>query len=244
MMSSAIRCLVAISAVVLLGCGSGSGTSGTGGNLAGAPGSGGATVSTGGGSGTGGSIGPGSTGGSAVPAGSGGIPGSGGKADRGGNTGNGGNTASGGLQAGGASGRGGTGGGPLGSGGGAGGRGGTVADAAAPDDVASDAPQCPVCPTIRCAYGSPVDSNGCMVCACNPAPDGGAIDVTSDGSCALPEGCSDARVDTRSGAEAAGSRDLTSPQGEKCGNVICALGEFCCNPLTDTCVPPGWACGF
>lgn len=34
--------------------------------------------------------------------------------------------------------------------------------------------QCPACPPMKCAYGSPVDSNGCTLCQCNPAPDGGA----------------------------------------------------------------------
>jgi hypothetical protein len=217
--------VVAISAMALMGCGSSSGTSGTGANSGGAPGTGGTTTSTGG------------AGGSAGTA-AGGIPGSGGRTNQGGNT------ASGGSQSGGAAGRGGAGGGPLGSGGASGstgGRGGAVSDAAASNDTAVDSAQCPICTTIRCAYGSPVDDNGCTVCVCNPAPDG-AIDVTTDGFCALPEGC--AGTDAGPGTETGGSRDLNSADAIRCGNAICRPGDYCCNPLTDTCVPPGWGCGF
>jgi hypothetical protein len=53
--------------------------------------------------------------------------------------------------------------------------------------------KCPACPPMKCAYGSPVDSNGCTVCDCNPPPDGG---IDTSGGCSLPEGCIDAGPST------------------------------------------------
>lgn len=38
--------------------------------------------------------------------------------------------------------------------------------------VSSDG-KCPTCPPMKCSYGSPVGSDGCTLCECNPAPDGG-----------------------------------------------------------------------
>ena len=51
--------------------------------------------------------------------------------------------------------------------------------------VAIDDAGCPVCPFMKCAYGSPIDDNGCRMCTCNPNPDGG-----EDAACP-PEGCPD-----------------------------------------------------
>jgi hypothetical protein len=253
MMNVSVRFFVVISTASLVGCSSNNdGKPGTGGHSGSPQGSGGATLT----SGSGGSAGSGGIAGGGGTAGSGGMPGSGGTTDRGGNTGKGGSPA------GGATGSGGTGGGPAGSGGGSGaggrsgsggtagstgGRGGTsaVSDGAASDGAgAVDA--CPVCPPMRCTYGSPVDGNGCTVCECNPAPDG-AMDVAIDSSCALPEGCGNPGLDSGTGNEAGGKRDVRLdglPDAAKCGNVFCGPGEVCCNPLTDTCVTPGGVCAL
>jgi hypothetical protein len=244
MMSNSVRFFVAMSAVVFVGCSSNNrgGTAGTGGHSGGSQGNGGATVSSGSSGGSGGSVGTGGTSGSAGRVGSGGTPGSGGKTDRGGSTGSGGNPASGGSATGGATGSGGA--------GGAGGRGGTsaVRDAGASQDAttAIDTSACPSCPPMRCAYGSPVDGNGCTVCTCNPAPDGG-VDVPTDPVCALPEGCADAGSDTGTRGEAGGSSDVRrvdAAEGVKCGTAVCGWGEFCCNSLTSTCVTSGGACAL
>jgi hypothetical protein len=66
-----------------------------------------------------------------------------------------------------------------------------VADASVAGDTlgASDGSGCPVCPPMKCAYGSPVDGNGCTVCTCNPAPDGGEdASAVSDATSALDAG--------------------------------------------------------
>jgi hypothetical protein len=228
-MTKAVRFLAAMSAVVFVGCSSDNhgGSTGTGGHSGGSQGNGGATVSSGG---SGGSVTTGGTTGSA------GTIGSGGNAGRGGNTGNGGNSANGDAPAGGATGGGGT--------GDAGGHGGTsaVSDAGSPHDTALDAFACPACPAMKCTYGSPVDGNGCTVCTCNPAPDGGA-DVPIGSLCSLPEGCPDAGIDTGTHGEAGARSDVSrNDAGLKCGNAVCGTGEYCCNPVMDMCAPTGSAC--
>ena len=172
------------------------------------------------------------------PGNGGAIVGTGGSGGHGGTVGAGGAVASGGTVAGGGTG------GSGGIAGAAGGRGGTSAasDGGASDDasVALDGFACPVCPPMRCAYGSPVDSNGCTVCTCNPAPDG-AIDAPTDSICALPEGCtSDAA--TRGEAGGAGEVSRADAAGLQCGAATCGTGEYCCNSLLNACTPIGWSC--
>jgi hypothetical protein len=131
--------------------------------------------------------------------------------------------------------------------GGAGGQGGTsaVSDAGAFHDAtpAMDAAACPVCPAMKCTYGSPVDGHGCIVCTCNPAPDGG-VDVPTGSACALPEGCADAGSDAGAHGEAGGRSDLRQGDavGIQCGTAVCGTGEYCCNPVTDLCAPIGAFC--
>ena len=140
---------------------------------------------------------------------------SGGKAGLGGNASNGGNTANGGTQRGDAS-----------------------------SEAAIDAAACPICPPMKCAYGSPVDDDGCTVCTCNPAPNG-RIDGPADSFCALAEGCVDADNDTGTPAEA-GDRSDGPPvdAGIKCGTAVCTIGQYCCNPVMDICAPMGAGCVF
>jgi len=247
MLRNAVLGFVAASAVLFVGCDSTHqvGSSGTGGRSGGSPGNGGAIVGTGGSGGHGGTVGAGGAVASGGTVAGGGTGGSGGRPDGGGSAGNGG--ASGGSPTDGAAGKGGAGGGTGGSGGiagAAGGRGGTSAasDGGASDDasVALDGFACPVCPPMRCAYGSPVDSNGCTVCTCNPAPDG-AIDAPTDSICALPEGCtSDAA--TRGEAGGAGEVSRADAAGLQCGAATCGTGEYCCNSLLNACTPIGWSC--
>ena len=238
-MNNIARILVAMSTVAFVGCGSSDrgSTLGTGGSSAGSQGTGGATVRSGIGGGSGGSVGIGGAIGGAGTVSSGGTPGSGGKTDFGGSTGNGGHTASGGSPTGGAIG--------MGGAGGAGGHGGTGSDAGVFHDanVAIDGSACPVCPPMKCAYGSPVDSNGCTVCTCNPAPDGG-VDVPIGSPCALPEGCPDAGSDTGTPGEAGGRSEVNRVDAAviKCGNTVCGTGQYCCNPVMDDCAPIGSAC--
>lgn len=88
---------------------------------------------------------------------------------------------------------------------------GVTADGARPLDAA-----CPVCPAMKCTYGSPVDSNGCTSCQCNPPPDGG---VDAPVGCALPEGCPDAEP---------GSPCPSTPptQGSTCtGQTVCSYED-------------------
>lgn len=205
-MNYSVRLLVAMSAVVFVGCSSSThgGPAGAGGHAAGSQGNGGATANSGG------------IGGSA------GVVGSGGKSDHGGSTGGGG-IPGGTWSQGGAS---------------------AVSDAGAFQDAAVDVPACQVCPPMRCAYGSPVDGNGCIVCACNPAPDG-SVDVST--TCALPESCTDADSDIGAHADTGGRSEVSrvdAVEGIKCGTAVCAWGKFCCNALTSTCVTSGEACAL
>jgi len=228
-MTKAVRFLAAMSVVAFVGCSTDNhgGSTGTGGHSGGSQGNGGATASSGG---SGGSV---ATGGTTINVG---TSGSGGNTGRGGNTGNGGNAASGGSLTGGTTGGGGT--------GGAGGHGGTsiVSDAGASYDTAMDVFACSVCPAMKCTFGSPVDDNGCTVCTCNPAPDGGG-DVPIGSFCSLPEGCPDAGIDTGAQSEAGGRSDVSrSDAGLKCGATICGAGQYCCNPVMDMCAMIGSAC--
>ncbi|HEX7505802.1 MAG TPA: hypothetical protein VF550_03460 [Polyangia bacterium] len=239
MRSNAVWFLVAMFAVAFVGCSSdnGRGTSGTGGHSGSSQGNGGATVSSGGTISSGGMVGGGGTGASGSNTGSGGNPASGGRPMGGGTvSGGAGGTVSGGA-GGGAAGGGGV-------GGGAGGRGGTsgVIDAEASHDAntAIDTSTCPICPPMRCAYGSPVDDNGCTVCACNPAPDGG---VDFPAGCSLPEGCADAGSDIGTRGDAVGKSDVSRVDtGVPCGNAICGSGYYCCNPVNSDCAPVGSVC--
>jgi hypothetical protein len=246
MMSRTVRFFVAMIAGAVVGCSSSNhdGRSGTGGMQGGSQGNAGTTVTGGGSSGD---VGKGGIIGSAGTVSSGGSPYGGAAAGNGGNIGGG--------PMGGATSRGGTGGGPASSGGvagDAGGRGGTsaISDAGAPIDASMDldAPACPVCPAIRCAYGSPVDSNGCALCTCNPEPDGG-IDVSATLPCGLPEGCADASHDNATPSEAGAKSDVIrfDGTGVKCGAMVCAWGEHCCGsesewPSTPTCAPANDFC--
>jgi len=224
-MTKAVRFLVAMSVVAFVGCSSDNngGSTGTGGHSGGSQGNGGATASSGG---SGGSVATGGTTGSAWTSGNGG------------NTGRGGNTTSGGSLTGGATGGSGT--------GGAGGHSGTstVRDAGASYDTAMDVFACPGCPAMKCTYGSPVDGNGCIVCTCNPAPDGGG-DVPIGSFCPLPEGCPDAGIDTGASSEAGGRSDVSrNDAGLKCGVTICGAGQYCCNPVMDMCAMIGSVCAM
>jgi hypothetical protein len=223
-MNNIVRIFVAMSAVAFVGCRSDNrgGTLGTGGYSAGSQGTGGATVRSGSSGGSVGSVGIGGTIGSTGTVASGGTPGSGGKTGLGGSAGSGGE-------------------------GGAGGQGGTNpgSDAGASHDasMAIDTPACPVCPAMKCTYGSPVDGNGCTVCTCNPAPDG-SVDVPIGSLCALPEGCPDVVSDTGTPGEAGGRSEVNRIDAAviKCGSAVCGTGQYCCNPVMDLCAPTGSAC--
>ena len=212
-MGSTVRIFLGVLAVAVVGCGSSNhgGRSGTGGNGGGSQGNGGATVSSVSNGGNGGGLGNGGM------IGSTGTVGSGGTSDSGDTIGKGGNSS-----------------GPVGSGGVAGGAGGgtsAFSDAGASYDAAADddAPACPVCLPAGCVCGSPLDSNGCTMCTCNPAFDGG-VDVSTDSSCGLPEGCADTGRDTGIQSEAGAKADVIRFDGTglKCGNIVCAWGERCC----------------
>jgi hypothetical protein len=234
-MNNVARFFVAMSSVIFVGCSSNNrgGTLGTGGHSGVSQGNGGATVRSGSSGGSGGSVGTGGTIGSVGTVASGGTPGSGGKTELGGSTSNGGNTASGGSPTGGAIGR--------------GGAGGAGSDVAASHDanMVIDLPACPFCPAMKCTYGSPVDGNGCTVCTCNPAPDGG-IDVPNGSICALPEGCPDAGSDTGTPGEAGGRSEVNRVDASviKCGSAVCGTGQYCCNPVMNDCAPTGSACAI
>jgi hypothetical protein len=252
MMSRAVRFFVAMLAVAVVGCSSSNhgGRSGAGGKQGGSQGNAGTTVSSGG---SGGGVGTEGIIGSAGSAGSAGMIASGGTPYGGATAGNAGNC--GGGPTGGATKPVGAGGGPASSGGVAGddgGRGGTsaISDAGDPIDANTDvdAPTCPVCPAMRCTYGSPVDSNGCTLCTCNPEPDGG-IDISTPLPCGLPEGCADAGRDNATQSEAGGKSDVIrfDGTGVKCGDMVCAWGEHCCGsegewPSTPTCAPANDFC--
>jgi hypothetical protein len=76
---------------------------------------------------------------------------------------------------------------------------------------------CPVCPTMKCAYGSPVDDKGCTLCQCNPPPDGGG---DTPNVCPLPEGCTDADPGTP-------CPSTPPPDGSTCtGQTVCSY-ESC-----------------
>ncbi len=85
-------------------------------------------------------------------------------------------------------------------------------DAGVSDTRESGDSKCPACPLMKCTYGSPVGSDGCTLCECNPAPDGGFDTAPRCPS----EGCLDADLSTPCPAS-------PPTQGSSC------LGQTVCN---------------
>jgi hypothetical protein len=245
------RFLMAMCALVFMGCSSELpvGLPSTGGHLGNSQSAGGV-----------GGDGNGATGGKSGDGGLGGTGGNAGTLASGGTTGTDGGTAlgdagSGGSPTGGAATRGGAGGGSAGAGGqstpSVGGSAGQRADtgvsgdASVPSDAppASDTGVCPVCGAMTCTYGRAVDSDGCVVCQCNLAPDG-SVDTPLGPSCNIPEGCADAGSDSQPRGDTGASIDLhrADATGAKCGANVCAWGEHCCGIANPMCTPASQTC--